>query len=131
MKLENQCVSLEIAKRLKELGCTQESLFYWHNVDVMPSIICKHWHPERSGDFWISAYTVAELGEILPGQFRKYNQQIQLYREYFINHAKVGDVWLTDCVNEASNTSLKTFKCETEANARGRMLIYLLENKIT
>ena len=29
MKLENQVVSLEIAKSLKELGVKQESLFYW------------------------------------------------------------------------------------------------------
>jgi len=29
MKLEQQVVSLEIAKRLKELGVKQESLFYW------------------------------------------------------------------------------------------------------
>jgi len=27
--LEKQCVSLEFAKRLKELGVNQESLFYW------------------------------------------------------------------------------------------------------
>ena len=29
MKLEDQCISLELAKRLKELGAKQESLFYW------------------------------------------------------------------------------------------------------
>lgn len=29
MKLEDQVVSLELAKKLKELGYKQESLFYW------------------------------------------------------------------------------------------------------
>lgn len=29
MKLEDQCVSLEIAKKLKEVGVKQESLFCW------------------------------------------------------------------------------------------------------
>ena len=29
MKLENQVVSLELAKKLKELGFEQKSLFYW------------------------------------------------------------------------------------------------------
>jgi len=29
MKLEDQVCSLELAKRLKELGVEQESLFYW------------------------------------------------------------------------------------------------------
>lgn len=29
MKLEQQVVSLELAKQLKELGVKQDSLFYW------------------------------------------------------------------------------------------------------
>jgi hypothetical protein len=30
MKLEDQVCSLELAKRLQELGVKRESLFYWH-----------------------------------------------------------------------------------------------------
>ena len=34
MKLEDQVVSLELAKKLKELGVKQESLFYWGYYQV-------------------------------------------------------------------------------------------------
>lgn len=66
MNLEQQCVALDLAKRLKELGIKQESLFYWHNLDSIPSIICNHWHPEISGDFFISAFNASELLDLLP-----------------------------------------------------------------
>jgi hypothetical protein len=36
MPLENQVVSLELAKKLKELGMKQESLFYWCGNRVHP-----------------------------------------------------------------------------------------------
>lgn len=66
MKFEDQVVSLPLAKRLKEMGVRQDSLFHWR----------KH---EGDWDIWrlgeptplalqqhiISAFTVAELGEML------------------------------------------------------------------
>jgi hypothetical protein len=67
MKLEQQVVSLELAKKLKELGVKQESLFYWnrHKSEIswgLSQTNCSkisHWET-------ISAFTVAELGELLP-----------------------------------------------------------------
>jgi hypothetical protein len=65
MKLENQVTNLELSKRLKELGVKQESLFYWKEYDGRWWLdYCgKPW--DEFKDRWASAFTVAELGEII------------------------------------------------------------------
>jgi hypothetical protein len=75
MKLENQVVSLEWAKKLKDLGVKQESHFSWFNAtdrDDTPSLnrsghhcpTCSHPHAPYFEE--ISAFTVGELGDLLP-----------------------------------------------------------------
>lgn len=79
MKLEDQIVSLELAKKLKELGVKQESVFYWqvyYDGEDNPVLEYKPkstsgWetdlgdaeHPENLRYF--SAFTVAELLQLL------------------------------------------------------------------
>ena len=60
MKLEQHVCSLDLAKRLKELGVKQESLFWWGEI-TKEVHYCKAGKPLH-----ISAFTVAELGEMLP-----------------------------------------------------------------
>jgi hypothetical protein len=71
--LEKQVVSLELAKRLKELGVKQESLFFWMSIKDDDGKDC--WAVKYGPletfygipvDENISAFTVAELGEMLP-----------------------------------------------------------------
>src|SRR3990167_9142476 len=79
MKLEVQVVNLELSKKLKKLGVKQESLFDWYCQ--VGGIVCDtdvrvKWTirptSERNQGFGerCSAFTVAELGEILPGRIR-------------------------------------------------------------
>jgi len=107
MKLEQQVVSLELAKRLKELGCKQESAFYWsYEVDVEDKYFLG---PKHNGfNLLCSSFTVAELGEMLKG--------------FQIPHWSGQDRWATDCEPYC--------KSETEANARAKMLIHLIEKGI-
>lgn len=68
MKLEQQVVSLELAKKMKELGFEQESLFYWQleasdYASEKEQIVPKEYLNKIFTPY--SAYTVAELGEIL------------------------------------------------------------------
>lgn len=67
MEPEKQVITLSQAKRLKELGVKQESLFYW--VGIPEKIVdlekAQKYFP-YSEDITFSAFTVAELGEMLP-----------------------------------------------------------------
>jgi hypothetical protein len=91
MNLEEQVCSLELAKRLKELNVEQDSLFCWINncdLEYLPLEI-------RNKNVVYAAFTVAELGEMLPN----FNVIYTLFDR-------------------------------NEANARAKILIYLIENKL-
>lgn len=84
MKLEDQVVSLELAKKLKELRIIKPSIFGWiyHQHSDAQAWACKHKEPNASwyvirgtndhksilweGDKEISAFTISELMDLLP-----------------------------------------------------------------
>lgn len=122
MELEKQIVSLELSRRLKELGVKQESLFYWAQVDKYPNGIkwdvLKKGERRTHGDY-VAAFTVAELGEMLPN--------------------KLGDehiliVWKNAAWNvtyeDSDGGKIRVEMAYDEADARAKMLIYLIENKL-
>lgn len=109
MKLEDQVCSLESAKHLKELNVKQESLFYWNDSNHGYWELDKYPLPADEKD-WCSAFTVVELGEMIG------KKMLETYRD-------AGRVIL-NCYG------LPEFNEPTEAEARAKMLIYLLENKL-
>jgi len=109
MTLENQVCSLDLAKRLKELGVKQESLFWWNQF--AQDDLSYNLQAEKS-DLCISAFTCAELGEMLPVEYWE-KQGRTIVGTY--------GFWFGD--EEA-------VYADTEADARGKMLIYLLENRL-
>ena len=120
MKLEQQLVSLELSKKLKELGVKQESLYYHVDFQGYDPEIIRAEERQPRGRFdsrpnGVSAYTVAELGEMIPG---------------WIGHP----IALPDRLG-AGNAFWWIVKGHgggdrNEANARAKMLIYLKENKL-
>jgi len=121
MKLEQQVCSLELAKRLRELEVKQESLFWWH--DGCSALVKPH--VKRQNDYCVgtqngsvSAFTVAELGEMLPIE---YISQRRPYGSIGANEYR----WLTGKYDDDYVIS-----ASTEADARAKMLIYLLEKKL-
>lgn len=120
MKLENQVVSLELAQQLKKLGVKQESLFYWENKwagssddDAGKDVISysnSGYHTMRL----CSAFTVAELGEML--------KELTNHKDYTILFAD-NKQWFWEWKNFGGYA-------DTEADARAKMLIYLLENSL-
>jgi len=114
MELQKQVTSLEISKRLKELGVKQESLFWWYSTNNgwMITAEPKKWMDEKT-----SAFTVAELGTILP----KGVASRQLKKRGF-------SCW--DNLTGQFKVWVSAKNAETEADARGLMLIHLLENKL-
>lgn len=137
MKLEQQVCSLDLARRLKELGVKQEHQFQWLKiadggipqsgnflslwVDNTRYFISESFyetnfykiHQEIDIVEEYSAFTVAELGEILPAQSCSAKKLA----------SQGGDQW--GCVWPP--TKYVSY-ADTEADARAKMLVYLLEN---
>lgn len=127
MKLEDQVISLEHAKKLKELGVNQISSFKWikanHPTEKTCEAVIEHsgaledsYDDSPVSGGWTltswAAYTVAELGEMLPVTM------------VFEKH-KSGEWRMFDNLNFGFIAI-----DNNEANARAKMLIYLLENKL-
>jgi hypothetical protein len=119
--LEKQVTSLELSKRLKELGIKQDSLWHWVYLETE---FCQDWIlVQEDGSLTAvyenknySAFTVAELGEMLPEGYYSQKERNSWGCADADNHLAVTNVY--DCD-----------KIYTEADARAKMLIYLIENK--
>jgi len=138
MKLEEQVCGLELAKRLKELGIEQNSYWYWAEVNLCDLNKKDYFLVDKSYKLNIisSAFTVAELGEILPITVtdpplpKNANPWEYDKTTYWIVN-RVGDEYnkpVSECGHPEQKFH-KAFEADTEANARAKMLIYLLENK--
>lgn len=127
MTLEQQVTSLELSKKLRELGVKQESLYYIDNSGGIA-----HNPPPRPLQAY-SAFTVAELGEMLPWKLTKGAWYYELeftkdgtqkpFRVYYHTPSGEDD-------HEYRLFPDEDCESETEADARAKMLIYLLENKL-
>lgn len=124
MPIEQQVCSLELAKKLKELGVKQDSHFWWVNTaslkqewEIMNTIDVDFSSRETRGISWrevgnpVSAFTVAELGDKIPGKYFNFIEKDDENRYRW----NIGEYILFS---------------DNEADARARMLIYLLENKL-
>lgn len=142
MKLENQVCSLALARKLKKLGVKQEGLYYY---SIIGCLHCKSPYtlPQlltRENNKNCSAFTVAELGRMLPKYLMgmwikdwymdsyktKHNKDKHTVLELTCHKDYIG----YNAVNEWCPTKIQVFNEKTEANARAKMLIYLLENKL-
>lgn len=121
MKKEEQVSSLELSKELRKLGVKQDGLYSYFQYDewnVMLRETSEVFSPNNEcgynkDNLICSAFTVAELGEMLPDGSHsiKFNQIHRI--EYNMDYIKAP--------RQVDNN---------EANARAKMLIYLIENKL-
>lgn len=137
-KMKKELVtSLELSKELKELGCEQESEFSWfyykpyhiknefgerdvsEDYKVLPTNSDFYDLPKRVA----SALLSGELGEMLPKQID----------DFWLCCIKAIDHWIISYRDyEDNNKSLSQAVVTSiyEAEARGKMLLYLIENKL-
>jgi hypothetical protein len=115
--LEKQVCNLELARRLEELNVKQESLFWW-STHTIPSTLWNRDDLDKSLEGYegpafstYAAFTVAELGEMLPADILNLEHK-GLSHGFYFDHKKRGA------------------GADTEADARAKMLIYLVENKL-
>jgi len=157
MLLKNQVCSRELSKKLKDLKVKQESCFYWYNSERLQlldidrnreyfNVILPEFRLKYGKDFIYgreyaisdsdlsnfkeandeteesySAFTLAELGEMLP--------------ENYLSGKSIKDddgsqynCWQFDKVWNIVNYN--TFRSKTEADARAKTLISLIENNL-
>ena len=150
MELEQQTTSLELSKKLKELGVKQKSLWRWYRLrwqeeknrnsgfkntpdrweiesefERLRNDESSYWHSEEE----YSAFTVAELGEKLPVHLTindKFFDLIMIKNPTEFGVRYENSETIAYIGTENGGGILK----KTEANARGKMLAYLIENKL-
>lgn len=106
--------SLELSKKLKESGVKQESEWYW--VCVVEDGKEEKWELKQNkpGVIWpyyYSAFHVGELGEMLPFGTTTHLCEDGTYTTHAVNQERI-------------------VSGNTEAEARGKMVLYLKENKL-
>lgn len=133
MNLRDQLCDPVLGERLKELGVPQDSMWYW-------SVPEKRWvyHIDRKSTYiyvsgkrydvnYVSLFTVAELGEKLPGKL-----------EYSVKEGErpeENDGWLDfikhDELDKWSCRYIRMYCFDgTEADTRARMYAHLIEKGI-
>lgn len=124
MELKEQVVSLELAKKLKKLGVEQESLWWWIKKHSNYQLELFGRHGNTVND--ISAFTAAELGEILRRALNNNDDIVfdfpmwdDFLKEWYFPHK-------FNLFKQGSDTCC--IKAKTEANARAKMLICLKEH---
>ena len=131
--LEKQVTSFELSKQLESLGVKQDSQWYWekrtfllkapdwlkNNNDIcLVDCDCEKKENWKYYSFeYYSAFTVAELGEMLP-------DWADFTQKHYNSTSK--ETWYR-CYTKKGITLIDDFK---EADARARMLIHLIENKL-
>lgn len=124
--MENHVTSLQLSKKLKELGVKQESLFYYIAGNNDPFFrtdlglynsrgmcVSDTQFEYMVDSLKVSAFTVAELGEMFPQNIQLPFKKDGLAQEYWYWSSEKG-----------------RHREDTEADARAKMLIYLLEQGI-
>ncbi len=148
--------SLELAKRLKELGVKQESDFYWierhgkrrqHKLTGTFFLIkMRDLDFRKSMRSYYSAFHVGELGDMLPPTIevkdikKEWGYDEVFYRQI---HVGINGQWLIyysrlDDLGDGQMNEIKIHTRyggkpileKTEADARAKCLIYLIENKL-
>lgn len=122
MKLEKQVCSLELAKRLMELGVRQDSLWWWVKLNSEG-----YWRIQSGSNYigqpMISAFTVAELGGMLAELKEEWipHDGVKL-PTYYICQVGKGNGWDVDSPYKTLVASDK------EADARAKLLAFWVEN---
>jgi hypothetical protein len=122
-----------LLKKLKELGFEQESLFKYWDGDLVCEIkrgVLLDEDGFASQIFrreeLLSAYTVAELGEMLPEKVKTPygNKSFSIFREV------CNETWDVAYSTDTDDDENLWQQAETEADSRAKMLIYLKENNL-
>lgn len=124
MRLHDQCITFDQAKRLYELGVKQNSLFSWwvEKTPNKPPVLsnnARYYCPSCCSEVYslggeYAAFTVAELGQMLNSETFTHREGTELSQ--YANWS-----WCYEGIRQAFGPYA------TEAEARAEMLIHCLE----
>lgn len=119
MNLKSICCSLEWARKLKDAGVEQESLFYWmiSERDKKPHLGNDFSWQEHGNGKYYSAFTTDELLEKLP----------ERYKKGWLTCQKAG---LWGVGYEYKHNIIISFEEKSLPNALAKMLQHLIKNKL-
>lgn len=125
MNLREQLTSPEFSNKLHQLGVTAPSIFWRDWTGAKPEELewAKNFEPYYCEDN-VNAYSVAELGKMLPNYFKHEHRG-------YVNLVlmKLDDGRWEIMYKEGTDVAFVE-RADTEADARAKMLIYLLESKL-
>lgn len=142
---EQEVLSLALSKKLKELGVPQESLFYWEVPreqkkahDGMIPVVNELPGKENVRNrffFYYSAFTAAELKELLPPSIPLYKDSLEsadlhLTREYNSSTKTINEWCCWYKRSDNGSALVEQFGGSSMIDALAKMLIYLLENRL-
>lgn len=137
--MEKYCVSLALAQKMKDLGFPQDTEFYWQCVRNGEWTFEESWnilnfsHPEVEQ---YAAPNVGELGEWLPWTITvpgtHYCGDNKVNAFYLEFEKSDDDKWVYFYSNGEENLKYfpNAYHWDSEVDARAKMLIYLVENKL-
>jgi len=116
MTNEQKTISLELAKKISEVAKNKgvellKSEWWWIHKFLLPDI----WLLGKIGKEKIPAFDTSELGEMLPRDFYSYGDCYN----WICRKRGIDDIRTSKIMHE-----------KTEAEARGEMYLYLLENDL-
>lgn len=113
LPLEKQVTSLELSKRLKELGASQESYFKWVDGELWDRTMQSDYETPGTAprSEWIAAFTASELGEMFPEHIS--SERKEWGWQVFYKGSMISGV-----------------SAPSEVEARGLMLEYLITNNL-
>lgn len=150
MELKYQVCSLNLAREIKNLGFYKTSTFVYENPISLEEgegwlFAYKLMVTERAkiGSRLYPAYTVAELGEMLPKRLKNHWKISSMYKfkrgtyvDLTISYNERTKEWIVSYYGDTGfgesdkNIYFHGEIAKTEADARAKMLIYLLKNNL-
>lgn len=116
--MENLCVKLETAKRLRELWFKKESIFQYFSQHDWFNLW--QYDKEDKVNTLYNAYTAQELLDNMPEKME----------QYYLCYSKIWWLWYEAFNNwqYVSSLTQENFVNKNLAEALGQMMIYLIEN---
>lgn len=138
--MNKHVTSLELSKRLKEKGVKQQSEFVYTKPEKLNTFTLRRTSTmsfkfvEKYNAEVYSAYLSSELGEMLPRSFCLKKGEGAYFIDYSNEHWE--KYWNNYISNFKNNKELtprdihQITRADTEAEARGLMLCYLIDNEL-